>query len=321
MHNINIKYIFSELYLQKGGNVMKKNKTMIVCFITPAIVTFVLMYLYPVIRTVLMSFFKVEKVTAGLDEWSFNGLDNYISLFSTEAFLISMSNLLKIWIVGGVVVLSLSLLFAVILTSGVRGKNFFRAVIYLPNVISAVALASMWIQFIFNNRFGLIHSIGESLGIRSIERLNMLSSDNKFWAMLIAFCFGAVGYYMLIFLSGIERIPSDIYEAATLDGATKPKQFTLITLPLLKGVFKTNLTFWSVHTISFYVWSQMFSPVDTEASTIVPVQYMMNIVFGSKSGSERDAGKGAAIGVTLALMVVLVFFLFNKLIKEEEVEY
>ncbi len=231
-------------------------------------------------------------------------------------------NIAKIWIVGGVAVLSLSLLFAVILTSGVRGKNFFRAVIYLPNVISAVALANMWIQFVFNKRYGLIHSMGKTFGIKALSGLDMLSSDTKFWAMLIAYCFGAVGYYMLIFLSGIERIPSDIYEAATLDGATKPKQFTLITLPLLKGVFKTNITFWSVNTISFYVWSQMFSPVDTEKSTVVPVLYMMDIVFGSKTGSSvRDAGKGAAIGVTLAVLVIIVFFIFNKLIKEEEVEY
>ncbi len=301
---------------------MKKNKTMIVCFITPALITFALMYLYPVIRTDIMSFFSVESVTAGLSEWSFNGLKNYTSLFNTDIFMASMANLLKIWIVGGIIVFVLSLLFAVILTSGVRGKNFFRAVIYLPNVISAVALANMWIQFVFSKRFGLIHGIGEATGITALAKLDMLSSDTKFWAMLIAYCFGAVGYYMLIFLSGIERIPADIYEAATLDGATKPKQFTLITLPLLKGVFKTNLTFWSVNTISFYVWSQMFSPVDVEKSTIVPVQYMMDIVFGSKSGSSvRDAGKGAAIGVTLALMVVIVFFIFNKLIKEEEVEY
>ncbi|MCI6675409.1 MAG: sugar ABC transporter permease [Clostridiales bacterium] len=301
---------------------MKKNKAMIICFITPALITFALMYLYPVIRTILMSFFKVESATAGLTEWSFNGLSNYISLFKTDIFVESMKNIAKIWIVGGVAVLSLSLLFAVILTSGVRGKNFFRAVIYLPNVISAVALANMWIQFVFNKRYGLIHSMGKTFGIKALSGLDMLSSDTKFWAMLIAYCFGAVGYYMLIFLSGIERIPSDIYEAATLDGATKPKQFTLITLPLLKGVFKTNITFWSVNTISFYVWSQMFSPVDTEKSTVVPVLYMMDIVFGSKTGSSvRDAGKGAAIGVTLAVLVIIVFFIFNKLIKEEEVEY
>ena len=299
---------------------MKKNKTMIVCFITPALLTFCFMYIYPVIRTI-MSFFKVESVTGSVDTWQFVGIGNYTKLWSTQIFLTSMANMGKVWLVGGVVVLALALLFAVILTSGVRGKKFFRAVIYLPNVISAVALATMWIQYIFSVRFGLINGLGKALHIEWLAKLNWLSSDMKFWAMLIAFCFGAVGYYMLIFLSGIERIPADYYEAATIDGANKFTQFTRITMPLLKGVFKTNITFWSVNTISFYIWSQMFSPVNTEASTIVPVQYMINIVFGNKGIVERDAGRGAAIGVILALFVLVVFFLFNHIIKEEDVEF
>lgn len=294
---------------------------MIVCFILPALITFCFMYIYPVIRTIIMSFFKVESVTGDISTWQFIGISNYTSLWNTAIFRTSMMNMLKIWLVGGIIVLSISLLLAVILTSGVRGKKFFRAVIYLPNVISAVALATMWIQYIFSPRYGLLNGLGKSLHIKALAGMNWLSSDMKFWAMLIAFCFGAIGYYMLIFLSGIERIPADFYEAATIDGANKRVQFSRITLPLLKGVFKTNLTFWSVNTISFYIWSQMFSPVNTEASTIVPVQYMMNIVFGNKGVVERDAGRGAAIGVTLALFVLVIFFVFNKLIKEEDVEF
>lgn len=300
---------------------MKRNKTMIICFITPALLAFCFMFVYPVIRTIIMSFFKVESVTGSVDTWQFVGVGNYTRLWDTEIFRTAMINLGRIWLIGGIIVLSLSLLFAVILSSGIRGKKFFRAVIYLPNVISAVALATMWIQYVFSSRYGLLNGMGKALHIEALEKLNWLSSDMKFWAMLIAFCFGAVGYYMLIFLSGIERIPTDYYEAATIDGANRFRQFTNITIPLLKGDFKTNLTFWSVQTIAFYIWSQMFSPVDTEASTIVPVQYMINIVFGNKNVVERDAGRGAAIGVVLAVFVIAIFFIFNHLIKEEKVEY
>ena len=294
---------------------------MIICFITPALLAFCFMFVYPVIRTIIMSFFKVESVTGSVDTWQFVGVGNYTRLWDTEIFRTAMINLGRIWLIGGIIVLSLSLLFAVILSSGIRGKKFFRAVIYLPNVISAVALATMWIQYVFSSRYGLLNGMGKALHIEALEKLNWLSSDMKFWAMLIAFCFGAVGYYMLIFLSGIERIPTDYYEAATIDGANRFRQFTNITIPLLKGDFKTNLTFWSVQTIAFYIWSQMFSPVDTEASTIVPVQYMINIVFGNKNVIERDAGRGAAIGVVLAVFVIAIFFIFNHLIKEEKVEY
>ena len=300
---------------------MKKNKTMIVAFITPAVISFCIMFLYPVLRTIFMSFYSVESVTASKDQWIAVGLENYLKIWNTGAFKIAMLNILKIWVIGGVIVLSLSLLFAVILTSGVRFKSFWRAAIYLPNVISAVALATMWVQFVFQQKYGIINGFFRAIGNEKLASINWLSSDMKFWAMLIAFCFGSVGYYMLIFLSGIERIPEEYYEAATIDGASKMRQFRSITMPLLKGVFKTNLTFWSINTLMFFVWSKMFSPLDSEEATITPVVYMYNTVFGSTGVTNRDAGKGAAVGVTLALIVVIIFFVINKLIKEEEVEY
>lgn len=300
---------------------MKKNRKMIIAFITPALITFLVMFVYPVLRTVIMSFFKVESLTSSTSEWQFAGLDNYIGIWSTPIFRISMMNMAKIWLFGGVITLSIALLFAVILTSGVRFKSFFRAAIYLPNVVSAVALAIMWIQYVFSKKYGMFTSFFDMLGVRGLARINWLDSDMKFWSMLIAFCFGAVGYYMLIFLSGIEQIPTDLYEAATIDGANKFRQFSNITLPLLKGVFKTNLTFWSINTMMFFVWSKMFSPVDTEASTITPVVYMYNIVFGTKGVTQRDAGRGAAIGVTMALFVLAAFFIFNKVLKDDDLEF
>ena len=247
---------------------MKKNRGFIIAFITPCALSLVIMYLYPVIRTVLMSFFGIESVTASVSEWSFNGVANYLKIFGSPTFQRAMTNMLIIWLVGGIIVLAFALLFAVILTSGIRFKKFFRAAIYLPNIISAVALATMWIQYIYNQDYGLLNQVLEALGL---EGRNWLGTDMKFWAMLFAFCFGAVGYYMLIFISGIERIPEDLYEAATIDGANKVQQFFSMTLPLLKSIFKTNITFWSVNCITFYVWSKMFAPVATEASTIVPV--------------------------------------------------
>lgn len=290
---------------------------MIVLFLTPAVLTFCIMFLYPVSRTVIMSLFSVKNVTDPVSSWQFVGLQNFVDTISNVTFQRSMLNILRIWLVGGVVTLTLSLLFAVILTSGVKGKSFFRAVIYLPNVVSAVALATMWTQYVFSSKYGLFNDIIKVFGGKSI---NWMSTDMKFWSMLIAFIFGAVGYYMLIFLSGIERIPSDLYEAATIDGASKIGQFRYITLPLLRSVFKTNLTFWTINTITFFVWSKMFSPVDSEMSTMAPIVYMMNLVFGGKGITETQAGRGAAVGVLLALCVLVAFTLFNKLIKDDDIE-
>lgn len=300
---------------------MKKNKTMIIVFLAPAVIMFCAVYLYPVVRTIIMSFYKMDGVVEPIKNWSFVGLGNYAKLFVTEKFKVAMINAGKIWIVGGIVVLSISLLFAVILTSGVRFKNFFRAIIYLPNVVSAVALATMWIFYVFDQDFGFFKSFFTALHLEKLADINWLSSDMKFWSMLIAFCFGAVGYYMLIFLSGIERIPEDLYEASTLDGANKIQQFFRVTLPLLKGVIKTNITFWSVSIVGFFVWSRMFSPVDTETSTLVPLIYVYDILFGRVGTTERNVGLGAAIGIIMSICVIIIFIICNRIFKDDDLEF
>ena len=301
---------------------MKKNRTMIVVFLTPAVLLFLGVFLYPIIRTIIMSLFQIEGVTDPMSKWSFVGLENYIKLFNTSLFRTSFYNLFRIWLIGGLIVLSLSLLFAVILTSGIRGKKFFRAIIYMPNIVSAVALATMWLQYVYSPQFGLVKNVLKALGLEELSRVQLLDTDHKFWSLLIAYCFGMVGYHMLIWLSGIERISPEFYEAATIDGANKFNQFRYMTLPLLKGVFKTNLTMWSVSSVGFFVWSQLFSNVTADTQTITPYVYMyMQIFGGGNTVTERNTGLGAAIGVLLSICVVVVFTVCNKAIRDDDLEF
>ena len=132
--------------------------------------------------------------------------------------------------------MSLSLLFAVILTSGIRGKKFFRAIIYMPNIVSAVALATMWLQYVYSPRYGLLKDLFTALHLDNLAKIQFLDNDHKFWALLFAYCFGMVGYHMLIWLSGIERISPEYYEAAKVDGANAFQRFFKITLPSLSNV-------------------------------------------------------------------------------------
>ena len=169
---------------------MKKNKAMIFWFSLPAVLSLLIMFVYPVFRTVLMSFFQVESVTATTADWTFYGLGNYLKIFKSASFLISMRNMLMIWFVGGIITLALAMLMAVVVTSGIRGKKFFRAAIYLPNIISAVALATMWIQYIFNYDYGMLNEIVQLFGG---DKVKWLGTDLKFWAMTGSFIFGSVG--------------------------------------------------------------------------------------------------------------------------------
>lgn len=301
---------------------MKKNRGMIVGFLAPAVIMFLIVFLYPIIRTVLMTFFKIDNVTAPISAWEFSGIENYKTLATTAIFRTSMWNLFKIWLIGGLIVMSFSLLLAVIITSGIRFKKFFRAMIYLPNIVSAVALATMWLQYVYSPKFGLLKTFFTKIGAKGLAEVQWLDSGHKFMALLLAYCFGMVGYHMLIWTSGIERISPELYEAATIDGTNKVSGFRYITLPLLKGVFKTNITMWSVSSVAFFVWSQLFSTVTADKQTIVPMVYMYLQTFGAGNVvTERNAGIGATVGVILCVCVVLVFTVANKVLKDDDLEF
>ena len=281
---------------------MKRNRSMIIAFAGPATLIFVATFIYPIIRTIVMSFFSIQEITDATDKWKFNGIGNYISLMETPLYRTSWINLFKIFIIGGVITLGASLLLAVILKSGVHGKRFFQAAIYLPNVISAVAMATMWIQYVFNSSYGFLTNLFKALHLDFLADVQWLDADHKFWAL---------------------RIGKDYYEAASIDGANKVGQLLYITLPLLKGIFRTNVIMWSISVSGFFIWSKLFSPISADTSTIVPMVYMYDKLFGAENTGDvvRDAGTAAAIGVMLCLFIVLVFTVVNRLIKDDDLEF
>lgn len=301
---------------------MKKNRVMIIVFLTPALLCYLLVFLYPSIRTTIMSFFAVESVSDPISTWRFNGLANYTKLFGTEIFKQSMINIANIWIVGGIGVMAVSLFFAVSLTNGMKQVKFIRSVIYLPNVVSAIAMGTMWISYVYNSSYGLLHNVFKAIGLTKLSETLWTGPGHLFWSMLVAYCFGMVGYHMLIFMASIEQIPKDYHEAAQIEGANIIQRFFHITLPFLRGCFRTNIVMWTVFTVAFFVWGQLFSPVNLSYATVAPMNYMYEIVFGSSSSAAtvRDSGAGAAIGVIMMIIVIIAFSLTNLIVRNDDVE-
>ena len=302
---------------------LKKSRLpMIIIFLFPAVFLYGLIFFYPTVKTIVMSFFKMSSISAKMSEWSFAGLSNYNNLLNSQLFIQSLKNIFFIWLIGGVIIFFFSIIFAVILTSGVKLKSFFRSIIYLPNVVSAVAMATMWIHYVYNSKYGLLKSIFSLLHLDELTAMQWTSPNNIFMALVIAYSFGMVGYFMLIFMAGIERIPSDFYEAATIDGANIFQQFFYITLPLITDVIRTNIVLWTINAIGFFVWSQLFSPLIPETGTITPMVYMYQEVFGGNTVVlERNVGNGAAVGVILTLIIVLSFIITNILFKDKKIEF
>ena len=307
---------------------MKNKNWVLAIFILPAVLSFLLVFLYPTIRTFVMSFFYVRTVTDGMAKWEFVGIANYLKLLGSTMFRQSLKNIFLIWVWGGIGVFAVAGLFAVLLTSegiGRKEKSFFRAAIYLPNVVSAVAMATMWIQYAFNTKYGLFFTIFNALGLEKAAGFQWTSPDNQFFAMTLAYSFGMVGYYLLIFMAGIEKIPRDFFEAATIEGAGMLRKFRGITVPLMRDVLRTGIVMWSISTVAFFIWSQMFSPLDPDIGTITPMVYMYNLVFGRNltltDPRLLNSGAGAAVGVMMTAAILVVFGLVNLLIRQRDLEY
>lgn len=269
-----------------------------------------------------MSFNQVEFITDDMSSWQFVGLDKYAKVLSSPLFQQSMINFMKIWLIGGVVILCLAMFYSVIITSGIKGKNFWRAMLYLPHIISSVALVAMWLQYVFNNEYGMLRKLFEFLHWDYMANFQWTAPEHLFLAMMIAYGFAGVGFYMLILVAGIEGIPADYYEAAKIEGAGAWKQFTKITLPLLKDIIKRCIVLYSGAAAGFFVYSSLFS-FNTENATVTPMIYMYEVVFGSNAGTtstELDVGAGATAGVLIMILILIVNTVLNRVLPSEEAD-
>jgi len=299
----------------------KNNKLFITGFILPCILVLLIVYFYPVMRTVCMGFFKAGSVTDPVDVWKWAGVGNYKQLYNSLDFKRSLMNMFKLFVLGGVLTVTISILLGVLISAknNMPGRNFFRTIIYMPNMISAIAIGNAFYYFVFEERYGLLTSVWKFFGA---DPIRWMTGDTKFYAMMIAILFCGVGYYMLVMISGIESIPDDLYEAAVLDGAGPVQKFWHITLPLMKGTIRTIITFWSISALQMFAWNQVFSPVGSEVSTISPIVYMYEILFsGTFAQIKPDAGLGAAVGITTAVLTQVIYTILNKVLSNDDLEF
>ena len=293
---------------------MRQKRSTMFLFIAPAITLFLVFFIYPLIRTAAMSLFDVRAISSPVNTWKFIGLENFRYLSKTT-FPDSVGTLVKIWFICGIIIFFLAIFFAVMLTSGIKGKGFFRSMLYLPNVIPQIAIGYMWTLYVFSSRFGMLKKTFTALGWAKLAEFGWTSPDNMFMSMCVAYIFSNVGYFVLMYMAAIESIPSSMYEAATIDGASKMDQFKRITLPLIGNTLISSITIWTTRVCAFFALSRVF----VAAKTVSPLMYIYDVVFGSESGNTA-VGVGAAGAVVLTGIVVFVFVTSNLIPKNKDIE-
>lgn len=196
-------------------------------FLLPNFIGFFIFMAIPIIMGLIISFTDYN----GFSQFNFIGLKNYIDMFRDEYFLVSLGNnlLYTAVTVPGIVVFAL--LLAVAVNTGIRCSGLFKTMFFLPNISSMVAVGIVW-AMLFNPTMGPINNFLRSLGIENPPQW-ISASDSALRSIMLVDIWKKAGYYMVILLAGLQSIPKQLYEAASIDGAGAVKKFFKITLPML----------------------------------------------------------------------------------------
>lgn len=213
-----------------------KRRLWIALFLAPVAILFVLFFLYPLIFTAVSSFTRWR----GIGGMQFNGLANYRRLLGDESFLLAVRNNFVWALASGFIQVPLALVVALILTRKPFGWKLLRTAYFLPNVISTVAIAMMWIQ-IYNPNYGLLNQVLAPF-FPQAKGFHWLGNLDTALGAVIAQSVLYIGYFMIIIMAAATNIPAELYEAAEIDGASKLRQQFAITLPLLRGTLVTSVT-------------------------------------------------------------------------------
>jgi len=198
-------------------------------FIAPNFLGFAIFTLGPIVLALLMSFAEWD----GSNEMKFIGLSNFVEIFKDDRFLASLKNTIVYSVFTVPITLVIALGLAILLNQKIKGRNFFRTVTFFPYVASLVAVAAVWNMLFTPAKGGIVNQF--LMNVLHVAPLKWAASSSTVMLTIIMFSvWKNMGYYMVIYLAGLQGISEDLYEAASLDGANSWQKFRHITVPQLK---------------------------------------------------------------------------------------
>lgn len=288
-----------------------REKTFNLFFILPALILFLVFNLYPLLRTIQLSFFQWNGIDKNM---LFIGFAQYKHIiFNNPAFWKSMWNAAYITLLCLTLQNGLALLLAILVNRQIKGENLFRVIFFLPPVLSGIVVGLIW-KFIYDGNFGILNTWLVSLGLEQFKDFAWLSEIKvALSSVAVVHMWKGFGYGFIILLAGLQTIPNELYEAAEVDGANKWQQFVHVTIPSMIPVF----TMVSVLTVlgAMQIFDLIYSMTQggPAGHTDVPItkiyQYMNNGEFGYSTAM-------AVVFGMLLLIVSLIQFYISKKIKD-----
>ncbi len=276
-------------------------------FLSPAMLILGLFLFLPTLLSIYYAFTDYYLLTP--DATSFVGLDNFVKLFQDPLFMQSLKNIGQFVIFIIPIQLGLALGLALLVNNKRKSTIFFKVAFFAPVVMSLVVVSVLWLVLL-NPSSGLINSILQGIGIDSQPFLT--SPDQAMYVIIAVSAWQGAGYQMLIFLAGLQNIPSSLYEAASIDGASKLKQFFHITFPMLKPTSILILTTTLIDAFKLVIQPMVMTQGGPLNSTLTPVYYIYRTGF-----TDRMVGYASSITVIFGLIIILFTVLQRKLTGDE----
>lgn len=267
-------------------------------FLLPGGLVYFLIILLPAFYSLYLSFFKWNGADRNKE---FVGIDNYVNLIVNDpVFKRALVNN-TIWIVLTVcAVVPVALLFAVLINQKFKGRTVVRGILYFPSILSGITVAITW-NWVYHPQLGLYNNFVKLIGQPELAKAWLADSKTAFFAIFLAGFWHIIGLPMILFLSGLQTIPSDILEAASIDGASRLQRFFRVTIPMLRETFIIVLANQLIQSLKVYDIITGMTAGGPANSTQTLATWMVTQTY-----TFNNVGTGTAIAWVMVLVCMLI---------------
>lgn len=286
------------------------NRATVTIFILPALIIYGMYNVYGIIMTFYFS--TLDWPGMGPYQNAANiGLQNYAVLLKDQRFWHALSNNLLLVFVSVVIQLGVGMILALIINSKVKGSKLLRTVYFMPMLLSTVATGILW-QLMFDPYNGMINNVLRKLGYMNPPAW-LGSESTVMIALLFVVCWQYTPQYMILLRAGMTGIPEEVYEAATIDGASKWQQFWSVTLPLLSGTIKTSAVLSIVGSLKYFDLFWIMTGGGPNGYSELMATYMYKRAF-----NEEAMGYASAVAGNMFIISLIVVFIFMHMTRSRD---
>ena len=289
---------------------MYSNKWYIFIFVLPALILFCGVLIAPIGASAYFSFFDWNGFTAK----TFIGFDNYKELFTSDSigFNRALRNALLLAGLSVFLQLPLALALALALGKGIKGERIFLSVFFMPVLISTVVIGQLWVK-IYNPDYGVLNVALRSVGLDNLTQIWLGDTSTALAAVFVPILWQYVGYHMLLLYAGVKSVPTELREAAMLDGASDGQVDRYIVLPYIKPIIKISVIFAVTGSLKSFDLIYVLTNGGPLHSTEVPSTLMISMLF-----LRNRYGMGSTIAVLLIILCFAFALLISVVFKEED---